>query len=86
MRKIAMFKPFENGTESHSIRDLTIENDVDRVSIYGNLQLTKDQKGLEAAKVLQQFINQVVNTLENVPDLPNEIQTQKTSEIENPFL
>jgi hypothetical protein len=81
-----MFKPFENGAESHSIQDLTVENDVDRVNIYGNLQLTKDQKGLEAAKVLQQLINQVVSTLESVPNLPEQVQTQQVNEIENPFL
>ena len=44
-----MFKAFQNGTESHAIHDLTIENDVDRVNIYGNLQITKDQAGLKAA-------------------------------------
>lgn len=47
-----MFKPYQNGTESHAIHDLTIENDVDCVSLYGNLQLTKDQAGLKAAKGL----------------------------------
>ena len=40
-----MFKPFENGTESHSIHDLTLENDVDVVNLSGNLQITKDQQG-----------------------------------------
>ena len=53
MRSKSMFKPFEQGTESHSIHDLTLENDLDRVSIYGNLQITKDQAGLDAAKALQ---------------------------------
>jgi len=55
-----MFKPFENGTESHSIHDLTLENDVDVVNLSGNLQITKDQQGLEAAKVLQDYINTIV--------------------------
>ena len=55
-----MFKPFENGTESHSIHDLTLENDLDRVSVYGNLQIGKDQAGLEAAKALQHYLNEIV--------------------------
>ena len=50
-----MFKAFENGSESHAIHDLTLENDLDCVSLYGNLQITKDQEGLKAAKVLQAF-------------------------------
>ncbi|WP_334135148.1 hypothetical protein [Acinetobacter schindleri] len=81
-----MFKPYENGTESHAIHDLTIENDVDCVSLYGNLQLTKDQAGLKAAKALQALLNDVVQQLENTPDLPDEIQRDDAQEIDNPFL
>jgi len=81
-----MFKPYENGTESHAIHDLTIENDVDCVSLYGNLQLTKDQAGLKAAKALQTLLNDVVQQLENTPDLPDKIQRDDAQEIDNPFL
>lgn len=81
-----MFKPFENGTESHAIHDLTLENQEDRVSIYGNLQLTKDQAGLQAAKALQAFVNTVVSALENEAHLPEKIDRQDEQEIENPFL
>ena len=81
-----MFKPYENGTESHAIHDLTIENDVDCVSLYGNLQLTKDQAGLKAAKALQALLNKVVQQLENTPDLPDKIQRDDAQEIDNPFL
>lgn len=59
-----MFKPFENGNESSAIYDLTLENQLDCVSLYGNLQITKDQAGLKTAKALQQFINDVVIALE----------------------
>ena len=81
-----MFKPFENGTESHAIHDLTLENQEDCVSIYGNLQLTKDQAGLQAAKALQAFLNEVVSALENEAHLPEKIDRQDEQEIENPFL
>lgn len=81
-----MFKPYENGTESYAIHDLTIENDVDCVSLYGNLQLTKDQAGLKAAKALQALLNNVVQQLENTPDLPDKIQRDDAQEIDNPFL
>ncbi len=81
-----MFKPFENATESHAIHDLTLENQADCVSIYGNLQLTRDQAGLQAAKALQAFVNAVVSALENEAHLPEKIDRQDEQEIENPFL
>ncbi len=81
-----MFKPFENGTESHSIHDLTLENQVDSINLYGNLQITKDQAGLKAAKVLQSYINDIVAQLEKQTDLPEQIARQVEGEVENPFL
>ncbi|OTG63301.1 hypothetical protein B9T29_03795 [Acinetobacter sp. ANC 3903] len=81
-----MFKPFVNGNESHAIHDLTLENQEDCVSIYGNLQLTKDQAGLQAAKALQNYVNAIVSALESEPDLPEKIDRQDEQEIENPFL
>lgn len=80
-----MFKPFETGNESSSIYDLTLENQVDCVSMYGNLQITKDQVGLKAAKALQQLINDVVTALEK-EELPAQIERKPEQEIENPFL
>ena len=81
-----MFKPYENGTESHAIHDLTVENDLDCVSLSGNLQLTKDQAGLKAAKALQALLNDVVTALENTAELPEAVQREQGGEIENPFL
>ena len=81
-----MFKPFENGTESHAIHDLTLENQEDCVSVYWNLQITKDQAGLQAAKALQAFINEVVTALESTQNLPEKIERQIEGEVENPFL
>ncbi|PKF36840.1 hypothetical protein [Acinetobacter proteolyticus] len=80
-----MFKPFEQGDESSAIYDLTLENQVDCVSLYGNLQITKDQAGLKTAKALQNFINDVVAALEK-DDLPEQIERKLEHDIENPFL
>ncbi|MGR0304633.1 hypothetical protein [Acinetobacter beijerinckii] len=80
-----MFKPFENGNESSAIYDLTLENQLDCVSLYGNLQITKDQAGLKTAKALQQFINDVVIALEK-EELTKQIERRPEQEIENPFL
>jgi hypothetical protein len=81
-----MFKPFEKGHESHAIHDLTLENQQDYVSLYGNLQITKDQSGLETARRLQAFLNEVVQVLESDAHLPEKITLQTPQEIENPFL
>jgi len=81
-----MFKPFENGTESSAIYDLTLENQLDCVNIYRNLQTTKDQQGLQAAKKLQAFMNDLVQALEQAQPLPEQIERQPEHEIENPFL
>lgn len=81
-----MFNPFENGTESHSIHDLTLENDLERINLYGNLQITKDKVGLESAKALQHYLNEIVSRLEKEASLPERIETQGENEIENPFL
>ena len=81
-----MFKPFENDTESHAIHDLTLENQCDRVNIYGNLQIAKDQAGLAAAKVLQAYLNAIVTHLEAETDLPQQLNDAANQEVENPFL
>ncbi len=80
-----MFKPFEQGIESAAIEDLTLENQTDYVSLYGNLQITKDQAGLKNAKALQAFLNQVVAALEQEENLPQQIEHKAEGEIENPF-
>ena len=54
--------------------------------MYGNLQISKDQAGLQAAKALQAFLNEVVATLEQTPNLPEKLERPEVDEIENPFI
>lgn len=81
-----MFKPFEDDHSSSAIYDLTLENQLDCVNLYGNLQVTKDKKGLETAKALQAFVNAMVEALEQDKELPDQITLQQAHEVENPFL
>ena len=81
-----MFKAFQDGTETTAIYDLTLENDLDQVSIYGNLQIHKDQQGLAAAKKLQALLNDIVTHLEAEADLPEKLEYPDADEVENPFL
>ncbi|MEN3294982.1 MAG: hypothetical protein V7642_4235, partial [Burkholderiales bacterium] len=50
-------KPFTNEEESIAIGDLTIENRLDRVEMYGSAQITKDKAGLRLAQELRQVLD-----------------------------
>lgn len=80
-----MFKPYENDTESTAIEDLTLENQTDCINLYGDLQITRDQYGLQIAKELQALLNAIVAELEADPALPEKIQRTPEGEIDNPF-
>lgn len=76
--------PFENETDSFAIDSLTVENRLDRVSIYGSTDITKDQAGLKIALELQKIINATVNVLQHVP-LPEKIEVVPADLVINPF-
>lgn len=80
-----MFKPFKDDTASSAIYDLNLENGLERINIYGNLQVTKDQEGLKTAKALQEFVNEMVHALEQ-EQLPAQVKIEDKKEVENPFL
>jgi hypothetical protein len=78
--------PFANESESLGIGDLTIENRTDRVSIYGNIDLTRDKTGLEHARMLKAVLDEVVQALETEKSLPDKIAPPDTpDEVANPF-
>ena len=78
-------KPFQNESEVINIDELTIENRVDRISMYGALQITKDKAGLDAANELHQLMGQIVEQLQS-ENLPANIDVTKSEdEVENPF-
>jgi hypothetical protein len=78
-------KPYQNEEESFAISDLTVENRVDRVSVYGSIELTKDKAGLEQAKALKEVIDAVVAALEAEKSLPDHISVKPTEKVKNPF-
>ncbi len=39
------FMAYENETDSFTIGAMTVENRLDRISIYGSLDITKDKEG-----------------------------------------
>jgi hypothetical protein len=71
-------KPYQIEEESLAISDLTVENRVDRVSVYGSIELTRDKAGLEQAKTLKEVIDAVVAALEEEKSLPDHISIKAT--------
>jgi hypothetical protein len=78
--------PFANESESLGIGDLTVDNRTDRVSIYGNIDLTRDKAGLDQARLLKAVLDRVVQALESEKSLPDKIAPPDTpDEVANPF-
>lgn len=78
------FKPFDDEATSMAVDDLTIENRLDRIEIYGTLQITKDQAGLKLAKEMKNLIDATIAALEK-EKLPKHIQTIAPDSTDNPF-
>ena len=76
--------PFQNESETLQIGDLTIENRLDRVSLYGSLDITRDKEGLANARQLMGILGMVVMKLdgENLPDL---VTIAPIDSVKNPF-
>ena len=79
------YAPYANESDALTIGNLAIENRVDRVSLSGDMELTKDKAGLVLAKQLQAVINATVKALEADKALPDAIQTLKPRSVKNPF-
>ncbi|MDJ0391058.1 hypothetical protein QMO56_23385 [Roseomonas sp. E05] len=79
--------PFADEAASTSVGSLTIENRLDRVSLYGALDLTRDRRGLEDARRLRALLEAVVRVLEGEGDqLPEkDLGRPDVTQIPNPF-
>ena len=72
------FIPYDNERDSLLIGDeLTIENYLDRIKLYGLLELTKDKQGLQYAYALKRIVNTVIEELKygNVPERIEELNS-----------
>jgi hypothetical protein len=79
-------RPYQNESEAVEISDLKIENRLDRVTVYGRIDLTHDKAGLENARTLKQLLDDVVRTLEADPALPDHVAPPKAPVMKrNPF-
>ena len=87
-----MIEPFTNDHQSMQIGDLVIENQKDKVIIYGDIDLTLDTLGYEQAEQLHELTGKIVKAFEN-QDLyskkeikSKENDDQSGRDIDNPFL
>ena len=80
------FLAFADDCSSYTLDNLTFENNADRLSVYGDMQIQRDQQGLQQVLALQSLINQAVIALQADDTLPEQLPAAKHTEIDNPFL
>lgn len=84
MSRKKTFVPFANEADVLEIGNLMLENRLDRVTISGDLDLTADQAGLEAARRLHALLGAVVAALE-ARALPERLPPPDIQNVDNPF-
>ena len=80
------FQAFADDCGSYTLGNLTFENNADYLSVYGDIQIQRDQQGLQQLLALQQIINQAVTDLQADAALPAQLTAAPVNEIDNPFL
>ncbi len=78
-------KPFENESATLTLGELTVENRVDQLELYGSLAITRDRVGLSQALALRALLDAAIAKLQADPDLPEQIQFTPTDRVGNPF-
>jgi hypothetical protein len=78
------FVPYANEADVIEIGHLMLENRLDRITISGDVDLTADKPGLEAARRLHALLGQVVASLEG-RELPDRLPPPNIETVDNPF-
>ena len=78
-------QPFQNESETLQIGELTIENRIDQLELYGSLAITRDKAGLQQALRLKTLLDAAVLHLQNEKDLPEQVLLRTTDNVRNPF-
>ena len=78
------FVPYANEADVIEIGHLVLENRLDRITISGDVDLTADKQGLEAARRLHALLGEVVASLEK-RDLPDRLPPPEVETVDNPF-
>jgi hypothetical protein len=78
-------KLYANESDVLRIGGLQFENRLDRITVSGDIDLTKDAAGLADARALQALLAQIVAELEASADLPERIPAPQVKKTGNPF-
>lgn len=78
------FAPFENEADVVEVGGVMLENRLDRITVSGDVDLTADQQGLAAARLLHGLLGQIVTALE-AKTLPERLPAPVVETVKNPF-
>ncbi len=87
-----MIDPFANDHQSMQIGELVIENQKDKIIIYGDINLVFDEVGYEQAKQLHELSSKILLAFEDKSLYSNNDSKSKEKDdqpdeiIDNPFL
>jgi hypothetical protein len=81
------FVPYADESATMRLGEMTVENRLDRVSLHGSLDLTRDRAGLERARRLKALLDATLAALEaEAAGLPEKVVTgEHTDSVRNPF-
>ena len=82
---VSDFRPFANESDVLNVGNLEISNRVDRVTIQGDVELTKDKRGLALARELKAVLDAAVKAMEADKALPDQVQVEAPVKVKNPF-
>ena len=78
------FIPYGNESDVLNVGNLSIENRLDRITLSGDVDLTRDQAGLDHARRLHQLLAAVLGQLEG-QQLPAALPRAAVKVVPNPF-
>ncbi|MBF2720552.1 hypothetical protein IP510_11730 [Psychrobacter sp. NG254] len=87
-----MIEPFANDHQSMQIGDIVIENQKDKITIYGDIDLALDASGYAQAQQLHELTGKIIAAFEdkslysNSEDKSKENDDQSGKYIDNPFI
>lgn len=87
-----MIEPFANNHQSMQIGDLVIENQTDKITVYGDIDLQLDAVGYEQAQQLHALTEQILQVFDSNPNYrKTRVESKDNNDaldenIDNPFL
>ncbi|HEY3488614.1 MAG TPA: hypothetical protein VGK27_00670 [Candidatus Deferrimicrobiaceae bacterium] len=78
------FEPFANESDAVGIGELNVENRVDRVSIFGSVDITCDKEGLANIRILKEIVDATAKALAQ-RELPDKVKVKPPGKVDNPF-